>query len=724
MSTASSRRLGRHFTAMGAGTAIVAAGLSLGAMAPAFAAESIVTGSLTTAQGNPIYGSVVGYAQNPDGTFDEFPSEFLQVNNGLISSPVEDGVYKFVFRSQSAYTEAYLNKADLATADPVTVGGGATALAPWAIQQPLVVGTVVDPSGRPVEGASVQAVDAVEGDNVASDSTDEKGAFYLPVGSAPVKIFVNSNDNRLSDEWYSDKATFETADPVTGTAAGTGLAFALAPAGAITGQVTSDAGAPLEYVSVTADNGNNSDTTDKNGVFVLENVSVGSHVLRFSDPIGEYTSEYFNNVQDSDDATPVVVAPGQVVANINAGLAPRVPVVPAPTVELSGVIKDDAGTPLVGVPVVAFDTPNAPAKEQIVEVTRSNRVGAYAFTRLESSSETQYKILADTQGQAQFAGSYQPGDDNAFTVFGSFFGGKTSYDRAPAVTIPAAGADIALMRSGGIAGAVTGVAGLPLGGFVSVTDADGNQSGVTGTKVDNTFLDRTLYPGTYKVSFADYTGNHASEWWKDSSFEDATTITVEPGQIVSGLNAVLAGTLVANDRPEIDGYPWVNKPITADSGTWNIMSGTRFSYEWLNGSTVVATGASFTPSKSLIGDRLTVRVTAENGRLAGSSTTAKTVKVGYKPKVKVKVKGANASFTIKASPVKAKKIKGSVVVKEIVKVKDDGTIKYKKIAKAKIKKGKGSASLSKLKKGKHKLVFIFTGKGKVGSNDVTKKVKR
>ena len=38
-------------------------------------------------------------------------------------------------------------------------------------------------------------------------------------------------------------------------------------------------------------------------------------------------------------------------------------------------------------------------------------------------------------------------------------------------------------------------------------------------------------------------------------------------------------------------------------------------------------------------------------------------------------------------------------------------------------KGKGSVSLGKLKKGKHKLVFFFTGKGKVGSNDVTKKVK-
>ena len=116
-------------------------------------------------------------------------------------------------------------------------------------------------------------------------------------------------------------------------------------------------------------------------------------------------------------------------------------------------------------------------------------------------------------------------------------------------------------------------------------------------------------------------------------------------------------------------------------------------------------------------------MTAENGRLIGSATSATSVKVGYLPKIKVKTSGGKASIKIKANPVKAKKIKGKVVVKEIVKVKDNGTVKYKLIAKSKIKKGKGTVSLATLKKGKHKLVFFFIGKGKVGSNDETGKVK-
>jgi hypothetical protein len=118
-----------------------------------------------------------------------------------------------------------------------------------------------------------------------------------------------------------------------------------------------------------------------------------------------------------------------------------------------------------------------------------------------------------------------------------------------------------------------------------------------------------------------------------------------------------------------------------------------------------------------------VRVSTENGQLVGSATTLSTAKVGYQPKINVKVQGDEATIKVKASPVKVKKIKGTMVVKEIIKVKDDGTIKYKKIAKTKIKKGKGTVSLAKLKKGKHKLVFFFTGTGKVGSNDESVKVK-
>ena len=97
MSNAISRRLGRRFTAMGAGAALVAAGLSLGVMAPANAASAL-TGGVTDAFGNPLSGTVRVYEQDGGGVFQ--PSDFIYVdNNGYIEDTLEDGVYKFSFNT-------------------------------------------------------------------------------------------------------------------------------------------------------------------------------------------------------------------------------------------------------------------------------------------------------------------------------------------------------------------------------------------------------------------------------------------------------------------------------------------------------------------------------------------------------------------------------------------------------------------------------------------------
>jgi hypothetical protein len=713
---------------MGAGAALVAAGLSLGVMAPANAA-SVVTGGVTDGFGNPIAGFVEAYLQDPDtGVFES--EDFLTVgNDGYIEGTLDaDGVYKFEFTTFGDYSEYYKDAADLATAAPVNVAGGApVALGAWTIDQPYVLGTVTNSAGKPLPGASVRVYDAVTGDSLGSTMADEKGAFKVPTQAAPVKLSFSAIDYAL--EYYADAADLATAYPVTATSTGANLGnITLAPAGSISGQVTSDAGAPLEFIRVEISDWVY-DYTDKNGAYTIKGAPTGKQIVSFSDPIGEYSSEYFNNVTDIDLATPVTVGVGQAVPNVNAALAPR-PWDPSTTIEVTGAVKDNLGTPVVGALLTAVGTPASSTDRKTFEHAYSNRQGNFAFTELDKvQGENQFKILA---GGTEWnpGGVVEQGDDNAFTLFGSWFGGGQDYDRAPVVTVtpgtPVGAVDFALERAGGIAGSVTGLAGTPLNPYLSVFGAtDGQFAGVgVDFEADSTFESRSLRPGTYKVRFDDSSGFHAGEWWKDESeVEDAVVVTVKSGQMVGGLNAVLGNKLAATQRPALPDYAWVGKAIAADAGVWNVQTDTEFSYEWLVGSTVVGKGETFTPTTANIGDRLTLRVTAENGRLIGSATSAATSKIGYQPKIKVKVKGATASLKVKASPVKAKKVKGSVVVKEIVKVKDDGTIKYKKIAKGKIKKGKGTVSLSKLKKGKHKLVFFFTGKGKVGSNDETKKVK-
>lgn len=718
MSSAIFRRLGRRVTAMGAGAALVAAGLSLGVMAPANAA-SVVTIGVTDGVGNPISGLLDVYKKDTaDGVFDPYSTYFVE-SNGYFQRTLPDGEYKFAFKT-STYTEFFKDKTTLATADVVTVAGGAAVTSGWVVDQPYIVGTVTNAAGKPLADAVAYVFDAAAGHRTSAAQADDRGVFKIAAPAKPVKLGFAAGGYAF--EYFNDKGNVEAADAVTGTSTPLNVGnVVLSAGGTITGQVTSDAGVPLEFVEVQTDAGR-SDHTDKNGVYTLRNVTAGNRSVYFSDPIEEYADETYNNISGFSSApTPVVVGPDQVVSGVNANLTPR-PVDPTKTVELTGSVKDSTGVPVVGAEVAAVTTPVHEGDARQVESVYSNRQGVYAFTELEKvQGESTFKVRADGDEQ---------GDDNAFALFASWFGGGQSFERTTPVTItpgtPVGAVDFVLDRAGGIAGSVTGAAGASLTPVVSAYGANDGlfADGSFEFEADSTFESRSLRPGTYKIRFDDFAGFHAGEWWKDKyKVEDAVVVTVKAGQMVGGLNAVLGTQLIANERPEIKGYPWVGKAIAADSGVWNLQTGTDFNYEWLVGSTVVGKGDTFTPTTANIGDRLTLRVTAENGRLINSATSARSAKIGYQPKIKVKVKGSKASLKIKASPVKAKKVKGTVVVKEIVKVNDNGTVKYKKVAKTKIKKGKGTVSLSKLKKGKHKLVFFFTGKGKVGSNEEKKKVK-
>ena len=721
MNTSFIRRGARRATALGAGTALIGAALTVGAVAPAHAA-SPVTASITDAFGNPVDGELTALLRDPDtGEYDEVRN--IYVYDGYVNASLfQAGDYKFRFDTFNSYTEFFKDQPDLASAAVVTATDGAPVdLGAWTVDQPFVTGVVTNQAGKPLSSASITVYDAATGESIGSGSADEKGNFKVPTQAAPVKVSISSGDYAL--EFYNDAASLEAAAPVTATGTGANLGtVVLAPGGSISGQVTSDAGVPLEFVEVSV-GGSRYDYTDKNGVYTIKNVPTGANRVSFFDPIREYAGEYYNNVPDSDEATPVNVGVGQAVGGINANLTP-IPADPERTTEVTGIVKDSLGQPVVGAYVRAYATPNAsPEPTSSVDGAYSNRQGIYTLTNLEKiAGENQFKL---------YAGAEEQGADDAFGLFGSYLGGGSTYAGAPVVTVtpgtPVGGQDFVLDRAGGIAGSVTGLAGQPLQPAVSVRGVEDGASAFAGIdyKTDSTFEGRDLRPGTYQVRFSDNSGFHAAEWWKDEPLlEDAQVITVKPGQLVGGLNAVLDNKLFAVERPSFNSdYPWIGKPITANPGVWNMQTGTDFKYEWLSGSTVLATGDTFTPTTAHSGKRLTLRVTAESGKLVGTATSKSSAKVGYQPTIKAKIKGTKVTFKIKATKIKAKKVKGTVVAKEVVKVKDDGTIKYKKVGKAKIKKGKGTLTLKKLKKGKHKITFFFTGKGKVGSGDVTKKVK-
>ncbi|WP_457191243.1 carboxypeptidase-like regulatory domain-containing protein [Nocardioides sp. P5_E3] len=719
-----------RLVAGGAAAATALAGFTIGLAAPAHAAVTI-SGSTVDTAGNYVDGRISVFKfsdENGDGTIGEFEYDYeptVYTQGGAFDLNLEDGLYKLQFQpnfdSSELQSEYFRDKADLVSADFITVAGAAQALPAWTIDAvPTVFGTVTTTDGRPVDNASVQAYAADDNALLAGDTTNSTGTFRIGATEA-VKLRFSGYDPKtkksLAMEYYSDKADLASADAVApGTNVGT---ITLAPGGSISGRVTSDAGAALNRVEVCSEF--NCDFTDANGAYTIENVTTGAHQIEFSDPIDEFLGEYYNNVAIDEFGGPVsapavvTVAPGQAVTGVDAGLAPKSKPAPA-GVDLSGTVRDQLGGVGVGYDVLAYNTPANPVDREVVARTISNRAGGYAFTTLDRiGGETEFKIVVVGEDARE---------DGDFARRSIWTGQKYGYDTATAITAAPQVIDFVQPVAGGVAGAITSDAGgIPDQPQVAFYDVDKNLAGGADEhKADGTYETRNLWPGDYTVQFG--ADRHVTEWWDNAVAAEAKTVTVKPGQMVTGISAALAKDVKAVERPTIKGDAWVGKTLRLDKGVWTQMADNEFTYEWLVKGAVVATGPSLKLTKKNLGDKVTGRVTNDLGFTQGQAVTKATYKVGYKPKVKAKVSNKSAAITLKVKPLKAKKIKATVTVFEIVGTKKNGDDKLKKLGKGKIKKGTGKVTFKKaLGKGKHKLVFTVKGKGKVGSGDIEKKIK-
>ena len=699
--------------------ALATAALGTVTAAPANAAV-MVSGSTIDAAGNYV-----------DGTITVFTAAGAEVGSydtqaGTFDIPLDDGGYKLEFSDSGFYseftTEYYRDKADLATADVVTVAGAAQTLAPWTIERrPSVVGAVRTADGRVVRNGSIEVRDASTGYTVGSGNIETSGSFRVVTSSPSVKLFISGTDpstgKSLAGEWYNDKATFAAADAVTPTAAGADIGtVVLAPAGSISGRVTTDAGAPIPRVEACVTS-YTCDFTDANGVYTIEAVRTGDNYVTFEDPIGEYVGEYYYNVPLSNPAgaNKVTVGPGQAVANVDAALA-AAPAATPTGVDVSGTVRDELGNIGIGYEIKLWDTPADPKAAKPIASTYSNRAGQYHFSQLDRvPGETEFKIQVVGEGARE---------DGDFARRTTWSGDKMGYTTATAITAAPRTLDFTLPVAGGVSGAVTSeTGGRPDGASVTFFDSGKDLFDYADEVLaDGSYDQRSLWAGTYTVRFSAV--DHVSEWWKNATPDEAVTITVKPGQMVTGISGALSKEVKAVERPEVKGDAWVGKTVRLDEGAWNTEDSSRFTYEWLVGSTVVATGPSLKLAKSYLGKKITGRVTNDAGFAQGQAITKTTAKVGYKPKVKAKVSGKRIGLTIKAKPLKAKKTNASVVVYEVKGKRANGELKRKLIGKGKVKKGVGSATLTRpLGKGKHKLVLRIKGKGKVGSGDIMKVVK-
>lgn len=267
-------------------------------------------------------------------------------------------------------------------------------------------------------------------------------------------------------------------------------------------------------------------TTASDGTFTIANLWAGDYRIVVDQGWQSSSSRWANvpNIAswapslDELATLPIVsVGDGEQKTEVNVTL-PLHPVI-------SGVIYGSTGgvtTPVAGASVSAWNT-----KASQVFSTTSGADGSFA---LPVAADTSYVINVSADGYVYA--------QDALVV-----------DVADA---DVTGEDVTLVRGASISGRVSAAPGTELPDSILVAVHDQPKLAVTaaGVRPDGTFTVDLIPAGSYRISFTadfDMPSRQVLGWWQNAStFEDATVITVENEEAVTGIDMVFGTTPVAN----------------------------------------------------------------------------------------------------------------------------------------------------------------------------------
>ena len=286
----------------------VAAVCSSAAFAAAPANDDFANAEVLTGPSDSSTGTVAEATEEPDE-----PDHYFGFTDSSVwySWTAPTSGQFFVDVSGSFAVVAIYTGSDLATLTPVTVAFNSTAFtavsgetyqiavskasgfAAGAFTINLdeagsISGNVTDDSAGALEGICVGALDA-DRSQVAASTTDLNGDYSLSLPPGDFKVeFRNCGSSNIVPEYYNDKSSFASADPVT-VVAGTdtpGKDAELAPGALISGTVTDTSPSPIEFLSVyVVDEGGDQSgfaSTDVNGDYTVEGLPPGNYRVGFT----------------------------------------------------------------------------------------------------------------------------------------------------------------------------------------------------------------------------------------------------------------------------------------------------------------------------------------------------------------------------------------------------------------------------------------------------------
>jgi hypothetical protein len=200
-------------------------------------------------------------------------------------------------------------------------------------QDGTITGTVIDAvTSQPIANMHIDVTDYITNALVASADTDANGNYSLQVPPGNYKIHSNGMSNGLLyvDEYYDNTYYVFLAAQITVSAGGsvTGIDFSLEPGGLVSGTaVDSDTSLPIPNLLIgfsdnTTGAPSTNAVTDDNGNYsvVLPPGTYKANTAAWISGL-PYVDKYYNNVYQSDLATPFTVTVGGNVTGIDFSLA-------------------------------------------------------------------------------------------------------------------------------------------------------------------------------------------------------------------------------------------------------------------------------------------------------------------------------------------------------------------------------------------------------------------
>jgi hypothetical protein len=368
--------------------------------------------------------------------------------------------------------------------------------------------------------------------------------------------------------------------------------------------------------------------------------------------------------------------------------------------DLEGTVTGVGGAPVNDVCVDAYDA----ADGGYLGESCTGVDGAYSFDGL-GATANQVKLFYYDDSSFSYTGD---------TQYVSTWVGSKFKPNATVLTYAPAGdtvVNISATPDAIISGTLAAADGHALTGsyWFDVVDSDGYWPNYSIAR-DGINFKIAVEPGTYRVGGYGYdnpaTGddiNYLEKWWVDSESMFTGTAGMVRAAGVGGINFRLTDQLAARQAPSISGFAAVGRPLVASPGTWARSAGTEFTYQWKRGTTVVGTGATYTPTAADFGQRLNVVVRAVNGTNAGEAASAATDPVRWPSDARGRAKalaGHKARFAVKIVSAKQSPVRGKVVVLRGTKVVHKAV---------KLVKGKAVIIVKGQPKGKQTYTVLYKG---------------